>query len=205
MTRLWKEGAPGIDHLLYCGGGSAYSLSYLGHASATTIRFCRRVSSPMRPATWNTSASPAQIRHARKIRGLRTFHRATRPHRRRRMPRVTVYFSEKSAEDMRLFRWLVRLPPYQRSRHFKRLALARLLNGAGRPRSRLVGKSSSGNTKDQDPSCTHPFAIRIRAAEPHSRRLRPRSFGRSRNHDFLDCWDHSSEGTSVSDSTQSTS
>ncbi|MBX3321076.1 MAG: hypothetical protein KF890_14440 [Nitrospira sp.] len=49
------------------------------------------------------------------------------------MPRVTVYFSEKSAEDMRLFRWLVRLPPYQRGRHFKRLALARLINGAGRP------------------------------------------------------------------------
>ena len=55
------------------------------------------------------------------------------------MPRVTVYFSEKSADDMRLFRWLVRLPPYQRSRHFKRLALARLINGAGRPRSKRTG------------------------------------------------------------------
>ena len=31
MTRLWKEGAPGIDHLLYCGGGSALLASYLGH------------------------------------------------------------------------------------------------------------------------------------------------------------------------------
>ena len=30
MTRLWKEGAPGIDHLLYCGGGSALLASYLG-------------------------------------------------------------------------------------------------------------------------------------------------------------------------------
>ena len=58
------------------------------------------------------------------------------------MPRVTVYFSEKSAEDMRLFRWLVRLPPYQRSRHFKRLALARLINEAGRPGSKRAGKPS---------------------------------------------------------------
>ena len=56
------------------------------------------------------------------------------------MPRVTVYFSEKSAEDMRLFRWLVRLPPYQRGRNFKRLALARLINGAGRSRSKRVGE-----------------------------------------------------------------
>ncbi len=55
------------------------------------------------------------------------------------MPRVTVYFSEKSAEDMRLFRWLVRLPPYQRSRHFKRLALARLMNGGGRQGSKRTG------------------------------------------------------------------
>jgi len=55
------------------------------------------------------------------------------------MPRVTVYFSEKSADDMRLFRWLVRLPPYQRSRHFKRLALARLTNGAGRPGAKRTG------------------------------------------------------------------
>ena len=55
------------------------------------------------------------------------------------MPRVTVYFSEKSAEDMRLFRWLVRLPPYQRGRHFKRLALARLINGAGRPGAKRTG------------------------------------------------------------------
>ena len=51
--------------------------------------------------------------------GAEDTHRVTRLHRRPRMPRVTVYFSEKSAEDMRLFRWLVRLPPYQRSRHFK--------------------------------------------------------------------------------------
>lgn len=55
------------------------------------------------------------------------------------MPRVTVYFSEKSADDMRLFRWLVRLPPYQRGRHFKRLALARLINGAGRPGAKRTG------------------------------------------------------------------
>ena len=31
MTRLWKEGAPGVDHLLYCGGGSALLAPYLGH------------------------------------------------------------------------------------------------------------------------------------------------------------------------------
>ncbi|MBK8380009.1 MAG: hypothetical protein IPL14_19460 [Nitrospira sp.] len=31
MTRLWKEGAPVIDHLLYCGGGSALLASHLGH------------------------------------------------------------------------------------------------------------------------------------------------------------------------------
>ena len=55
------------------------------------------------------------------------------------MPRVTVYFSEKSSDDMRLFRWLVRLPPYQRSRHFKRLAWARLTNGAGRPGAKRTG------------------------------------------------------------------
>jgi hypothetical protein len=63
------------------------------------------------------------------------------------MPRVTVYFSEKSAEDMRLFRWLVRLPPYQRSRHFKRLALARLINGAGRPRSKRAGNPAQTTPK----------------------------------------------------------
>jgi len=43
------------------------------------------------------------------------------------MPRGTVYFSEKSTEDMRQFRWLVRFPPYQRNRHF---------NGASRPGSK---------------------------------------------------------------------
>ena len=58
------------------------------------------------------------------------------------MPRVTVYFSEKSAEDMRLFRWLVRLPPYQRGRHFKRLALARLINGSGRPKLKKAPEPS---------------------------------------------------------------
>jgi len=58
------------------------------------------------------------------------------------MPRITVYFSEKSAEDMRLFRWLVRLPPLRRGRHFKRLALARLINGAGRLRSKKSPKPS---------------------------------------------------------------
>jgi len=30
MTRLWKEGAPGVDHLLYCGGGSSLLAPYLG-------------------------------------------------------------------------------------------------------------------------------------------------------------------------------
>ena len=59
------------------------------------------------------------------------------------MPRVTVYFSERSAADMRLFRWLVRLPPYQRGRNFKRLALARLINGSGR----LASKRTVGATQ----------------------------------------------------------
>ena len=72
------------------------------------------------------------------------------------MPRVTVYFSEKSADDMRLFRWLVRLPPYQRGRHFKRLALARLINGAGRPGSQRTGALAKTAPKPRTREATIP-------------------------------------------------
>jgi hypothetical protein len=63
------------------------------------------------------------------------------------MPRVTVYFSEKSADDMRLFRWLVRLPPYQRSRNFKRLALARLTQWGGPSRGETDRAASPRSTE----------------------------------------------------------
>ena len=72
------------------------------------------------------------------------------------MPRVTVYFSEKSAEDMRLFRWLIRLPPYQRSRHFKRLALARLINGAGRSGAKRTGPLAHAAPKPRTREATIP-------------------------------------------------